>query len=171
MLCGKDFVCRNLFGERFDKNVYRNGYDVDYAQKNLSPMGKNIIKKFIEQNEIKSRLMDLRKEQLYNDFHSKSPKRGSIDYNNVDSFKVDIFHPDKIGEPSYKKINRPIWKYSLHAKGEFQPLLVDRYHLFDKPPKKKYDLARRLGAGETHRPPELPPSGLENALRGNGRML
>ena len=102
MLSGKDFVCRNLFGERLDKNVYRNGYDVDYAQKNLSPVGKNIIKKFIEQNQMKSNLMDIRKEKLYKEFHSKKPKRGSIDYRNVDSFKIDIFHPNKIGGVYYK---------------------------------------------------------------------
>ena len=51
MLNGKDFVCRNLFGERFDKNIYRNGYDIEFAQKNLSSVGKNINKKYIEQNE------------------------------------------------------------------------------------------------------------------------
>ena len=140
MLSGKDFVCRNLFGERFDKNVYRDGYDIDHAQKNLSPIGKDLIKKFIEQNKAKSNLMDLRKEQLYNDFHSKIPKRGSLDYNNVDSFKVNIFYPEKINERYYKKIERPIWKYGLHAKGEFGPLLVDRDHKFDEPPKRKYDL-------------------------------
>ena len=32
MLNGKDFVSRNLFGERFDKNVYRNGYDIREQQ-------------------------------------------------------------------------------------------------------------------------------------------
>ena len=95
MLSGKDFVCRNLFGERFDKNVFRDGYDIDYAQKNLCPVGKDIIKKFIEQNKLKSNLMDIRKEKLYKEFHSKKPKRGSIDYRNVDSFKIDIFHPNK----------------------------------------------------------------------------
>ena len=130
MLSGKDFVCRNLFGERLDKNVYRNGYDVDYAQKNLSPVGKNIIKKFIEQNQMKSNLMDIRKEKLYKEFHSKKPKRGSIDYRNVDSFKIDIFHPDRVGE-YYKRIQRPVWKNGFHPKGEFGPIIVDRYHIFD----------------------------------------
>ena len=140
MLSGKDFVCRNLFGERLDKNVYRNGYDVDYAQKNLSPVGKNIIKKFIEQNQMKSNLMDIRKEKLYKEFHSKKPKRGSIDYRNVDSFKIDIFHPDKVGGVYYKRIERPVWKNGFHPRGYFSPLVADRYHLFDEPVKKKYAL-------------------------------
>lgn len=140
MLSGKDFVCRNLFGERLDKNVYRNGYDVDYAQKNLSPVGKNIIKKFIEQNQMKSNLMDIRKEKLYKEFHSKKPKRGSIDYRNVDSFKIDIFHPDKVGGVYYKRIERPVWKNGFHPRGYFSPLVADRYHLFDEPVKKKYTL-------------------------------
>ena len=140
MLSGKDFVCRNLFGERLDKNVYRNGYDVDYAQKNLSPVGKNIIKKFIEQNQMKSNLMDIRKEKLYKEFHSKKPKRGSIDYRNVDSFKIDIFHPDKVGGVYYKRIERRVWKNGFHPRGYFSPLVADRYHLFDEPVKKKYAL-------------------------------
>ena len=140
MLSGKDFVCRNLFGERLDKNVYRNGYDVDYPQKNLSPVGKNIIKKFIEQNQMKSNLMDIRKEKLYKEFHSKKPKRGSIDYRNVDSFKIDIFHPDKVGGVYYKRIERPVWKNGFHPRGYFSPLVADRYHLFDEPVKKKYAL-------------------------------
>ena len=42
MLNGKDFVSRNLFGERFDKNVYRNGYDIRHATKGLTPSGKDI---------------------------------------------------------------------------------------------------------------------------------
>ena len=92
MLNGKDFVCRNLFGERLDKNAFRNGYDIEYAQKKLSPVGKDIIKKFIEQNKMKAELMEIRKEKLYKEFHSKIPKRGSIYYRNVDSFKIDIFH-------------------------------------------------------------------------------
>ena len=140
MLSGKDFVCRNLFGERFDKNVYRNWYDVKYAQKNLSPAGKNIIKKFIEQNKLKSDLMDIRKENLYKELHSKKPKRLSLDYRNVDSFKIDIFHPNKIGGVYYKKIQRPVFKSRIHSNGEFGPLLVDRYHIFDEPIKRKYNI-------------------------------
>ena len=140
MLSGKDFVCRNLFGEKFDKNVYRNGYDVKYAQKNLSPAGKNIIKKFIEQNKLKSDLMDIRKENLYKELHSKKPKRRSLDYRNVDSFKIDIFHPNKIGGVYYKKIQRPVFKSRIHSNGEFGPLLVDRYHIFDEPIKRKYNI-------------------------------
>ena len=137
MLCGKDFVCRNLFGERLDKNVFREGYDVDYAQKNLSPVGKNIIKKFIDQNKMKYDLIAIRKEKLCKEFHSKKPKRGSIDYRNVDSFKIDIFHPNNVVE-YYKKIERPVWKNGFHPKGEFSPLLVDTYHIFDDPKKKRY---------------------------------
>ena len=140
MLNGKNFVCRNLYGERFDKNVFRNGYDIDYAKQNLSPVGKNIIQKFIEQNKLKSELMDKQKEKLYNEFHSKKPKRGSIDYRNVDSFKIDIFHPNKVGGVYYKRINRPVWKNGFHPKGEFSPFIADRYHLFDEYPKIKYDI-------------------------------
>ena len=33
MLFEKDFVCRNLFGERFDKNIYRNGFELQHAKK------------------------------------------------------------------------------------------------------------------------------------------
>ena len=54
MLTGKDFVSRNLFGERFDKNIYRNGFELQHAKKGLTPTGKNMIEKFILQNKYKS---------------------------------------------------------------------------------------------------------------------
>ena len=69
MLSGKDFVSRNLFGERFDKNVYRNGFDLKHAKKGLTPSGKDLVEKFILQNKFKSDLMKQREEELYKAFH------------------------------------------------------------------------------------------------------
>ena len=128
MLSGKDFVSRNLFGERFDKNVYRNGYDLKYAQKGLTPVGKNIIEKFILQNKFKSNMMKHREEELYKAFHSKLPKRASIDYKRVDSFD---FNKNRGEELKIKK--RAIWKWGYRSKNEFGPLLVDKEYIFDKP--------------------------------------
>ena len=116
MLNGKDFVSRNLFGERFDKNVYRNGYDISHATKGLTPSGKDIIEKFILQNKFKSNLMKQREQQLYKALHSKLPKRASIDYGHIDSFTLKKSKGEEL------KINkRPLWKYGYQNKNEFGP--------------------------------------------------
>ena len=70
MLSGKDFVSRNLFGERFDKNIYRNGFDLHHAKKGLTPTGKNVIEKFILQNHNKAEMMKQREDELFRAFHS-----------------------------------------------------------------------------------------------------
>ena len=133
MLNGKDFVSRNLFGERFDKNIYRNGFDLKYAQKGLTPTGKNIIEKFILQNKFKSNMMKHREEELFKAFHSKLPKRHSIDYRHVNSFNLN-----KNRGEEFKIRKRAIWKWGYRSKDEFGPLLIDKEYIFDKPKNKKY---------------------------------
>ena len=133
MLSGKDFVSRNLFGERFDKNVYRNGYDLKHAKKGLTPKGENIIERFILQNKYKADRMKQRQEELYKAFHSKLPKRASIDYRNIDSFNLN----KNIGE-EFKIKKRPIWKWGYICKDGFGPLLIDKEYIFDKPKNIKY---------------------------------
>ena len=137
MLNGKDFVSRNLFGERFDKNVYRNGYDIRHATKGLTPSGKDIIEKFILQNKFKSNLMKQREQQLYKALHSKLPKRASIDYGHIDSFTLKKSKGEEL------KINkRPLWKYGYQNKNDFGPFLVDKEYIFDLPKKKKLGLSQ-----------------------------
>lgn len=140
MLDGKNFICRNLYGDLIEKNIYKDGYDVANAQKNLTFVGKQIIKTFIEQNKMKSDLIDKRNTQLYQDLHSKKPKSMSIDYRNVDNFKIDIYDQEKPDRKYYKKIKRPNWKLSLHCFEEFSPPLIDKEYIFDKPKKRKYDV-------------------------------
>ena len=135
-----NFICKNLYGENLDKNIYRDGYDVENAQKNLTFVGKQIIKTFIEQNKLKSDLVEQRKEKLYNDLHSKNPKSLSVDYNKVDNFKINIFHPNRADKRYFKKIERPLWKLSLHSIEEFSRPLIDKEYIFDKPKKLKYNL-------------------------------
>ena len=135
MLSGKDFVSRNLFGERFDKNIYRNGFDLLHAKKGLTPSGKDIIEKFILQNKYKSNMMKKREEELYKAFHSKLPKRHSIDYRHIDSFNLN-----KNKGEEFKIKNRPIWKWGYQSKNEFGPLLVDKEYIFDLPKNIKYSL-------------------------------
>ena len=135
MLNGKDFVSRNLYGERFDKNIYRYGYDINHAKKGLTPIGKNIIEKFILQNKYKSNMMKKREEELYKAFHSKLPKRHSIDYRHIDSFNLN-----KNKGEEFKIKNRPIWKWGYQSKNEFGPLLVDKEYIFDLPKNIKYSL-------------------------------
>ena len=135
MLSGKDFVSRNLFGERFDKNVYRNGFDLKHAKKGLTPSGKDLVEKFILQNKFKSDLMKQREEELYKAFHSKIPKRASLDYKHINSFSLN-----KNLDEELKIKKRALWKYGYKNKNEFGPLIVDDEHLFDKPKAKKYVL-------------------------------
>ena len=137
MLNKKDFVSRNLFGERFDKNIYRNGYDINYAKKGLSPTGKNVIEKFISQNMFKSNMMKKREEELYKALHSKLPKRTSIDYNHIDSFNLN-----KNKGEEFKIKKRALWKYGYKCKNEFSPLLIDKEYIFDKPKNLKYGLSQ-----------------------------
>ena len=133
MLNKKDFVSRNLYGDNIDKNVYRYGYDLIHAKKGLTPTGKNVVEKFILQNKFKSNMMKLREEELYKAFHSKLPKRKSIDYRKVDSFNIN-----KNKGEEYKVIKKPIWKYGYKCKNEFGPLLVDKEYIFDSPEPKRY---------------------------------
>ena len=145
MLCKKDFVRRNLFGERFDKNIYRDGYDIEYAQQNLSPYGKELIKKLIEENKQKGILMDKKQEELFHEYHSKIPKRGSIDYFKVDSsnplVNSKIIHGGEgIRYDPLKHSQKPLWKSGLHVMEHFGPPLIDKYYIFDEPAKTKYSL-------------------------------
>ena len=135
MLSGKDFVSRNLFGERFDKNVYRNGFDINYAKRGLSSSGKNLIEKFILQNKFKSDIMKQREEELYKALHSKLPKRASVDYKHIDSFNLNKSKGDEL-----KIRKRALWKYGYYNKNEFGPLLIDKEYIFDKPKSKKYEI-------------------------------
>ena len=135
MLSGKDFVSRNLFGERFDKNIYRNGFDLLHSKKGLTPSGKDLIEKFILQNKYKSELMKRREEELFKAFHSKIPKRASIDYRHIDSFNIN-----KNRGEEFKIRKRAIWKWGYKCKNEFGPFLVDKEYILDKPKEKKYSL-------------------------------
>ena len=112
MLDGKNFVCRNLYGEYIDKNPYGQGYDMEKASKGLSADGKRMITNFINQN-IK-REKDLRKKEklLYEEIiDHKTPKN-----------------------------ERPFWKSGLHVMEHFGPPLIDKCYKFKAPPIPKYDL-------------------------------
>ena len=112
MLDGKNFVCRNLYGEYIDKNPYGKGYDMEKASKGLSADGKRMITNFINQN-IK-REKDLRKKEklLYEEIiDHKTPKN-----------------------------ERPFWKSGLHVMEHFGPPLIDKCYKFKAPPILKYDL-------------------------------
>ena len=112
MLDGKNFVCRNLYGEYIDKNPYGQGYDMEKASKGLSADGKRMITNFINQN-IK-REKDLRKKEklLYEEIiDHKTPKN-----------------------------ERPFWKSGLHVMEHFGPPLIDKCYKFKVLPILKYDL-------------------------------
>ena len=135
MLNKKDFISRNLYGDNLDKNIYREGYDLIQAKKGLTPTGKNVVERFILQNKFKSEKIKKREEELYKVFHSKIPKRRSIDYRNVDSFNLN-----KNKGEEFKGYTKPIWKYGYKNKNEFGDILVDKEYIFDLPPKKRYGI-------------------------------
>ena len=112
MLNGKNFICKNLFGEYIDKNPYGNGYNIVNASKGLSCQGKRIIKTFIKQN--KEREAILKKKQ-------------NLVYEEVIDYKT----------PKNKK---PLWKNGLHAMEHFGPPLIDKCYKFKAPPILKYEI-------------------------------
>jgi len=112
MLDGKNFVCRDLFGEYIDKNPYGHGYDTERASKGLSHDGKRIIKSFINQNIQREKNLRKREERLYDEVH---------DHKTAKSVK-------------------PFWKSGLHVMEHFGPPLIDKIHKFKAPPIIKYDL-------------------------------
>ena len=47
----RGFICRNLYGDNFDNNPYDRDYNnITKMEKDLSPDGKRMIRKFIFQN-------------------------------------------------------------------------------------------------------------------------
>jgi len=112
MLDGKNFVCRNLFGEYIDKNPYGHGYDTEKALKGLSVDGKRMIKKFINQNIKRENLLKKKQLLLYEEvIDHKTPKN-----------------------------EKPFWKSGLHVMKHFGPPLIDKCYKFKMAPIPKYDL-------------------------------
>lgn len=114
MLNGKNFVCRDLFGEYLDKNPYGQGYDRGRALKGLTFDGKRIITSFINQNIEKEKMLMKQEQKVIDDLHDhKTPK-------------------NKI----------PFWKNGLHVMEHFGPPLIDKVYKFKAPPIIKYDLVQ-----------------------------
>ena len=112
MLNGKNFICKNLFGEYIDKNPYGYGYNTVKASKGLSCDGKRIIKIFIKQNKEREELLK---------------KKQNLVYEEVIDYKT----------PKYTK---PFWKRGLHVMEHFGPPLIDKCYKFKAPPILKYEI-------------------------------
>ena len=112
MLNGKNFICRNLFGEYIDKNPYRQGYDIERASRGLSVDGKRMIKKFIDQNIKRENILKKKQQLLYEEvIDHKTPKN-----------------------------RNHFWKSGLHVMEHFGPPLIDKCHKYKAEPIPKYDL-------------------------------
>lgn len=112
MLEGKNFVCRNLYGEYIDKNPYGHGYDLEKASKGLSADGKRMITNFINQNIRRENILRKKEKLLYEEIiDHKTPKN-----------------------------DRSFWKSGLHVMEHFGPPLIDKCYKFKAPPILKYDL-------------------------------
>jgi len=113
MLGGKNFVCRNLYGEYLEKNPYGQGYDMEKAMRGLSPDGKRMITSFIEQNKEREKVYSKKEQLLYEEAH------------NTKKSKKDI---------------KPFWKNGLHVIKYFGPPLIDKCYKFKAPPIPKYEI-------------------------------
>ena len=112
MLNGKNFICKNLFGENIDKNPYGQGYDIEKASKGLSCDGKRIIKTFIKQNMKREDILKNKEKLVYEEvIDHKTPK-------NV----------------------KPFWKSGLHVMEYFGPPLIDKCYKFRAPPIIKHEI-------------------------------
>lgn len=110
MLDGKNFVCRQLYGENLDKNPYCYGYDKARASRGLSQEGKKLIGLFIDQNLNREKALREKEQLVYDDIHAKySPKNA-----------------------------RPLWKSGLSIMEHFGPPLIDKVYKFRAPKIEKH---------------------------------
>ena len=112
MLNGKNFICKNLYGEYIDKNPYGQGYDIEKACRGLSYDGKRMITNFINQNKKKEDILRNKEKLVY----------------------------DEIIDHKTPKNTRPLWKSGLHVMEHFGPPLVDKVYKFKAPPIIKHDV-------------------------------
>ena len=98
----KDFV-RRKYGEYFDNNPFRDGYDINKETQYLSTQGKTIINKFIEQN--------IKKE--------------------IEKRKEEHDRGNKTTRKIRKK--EPIWVKTMHRIEYFGGPLIDYKYEFIKP--------------------------------------
>ena len=108
-LDGKNFVCRKLYGEYFDKNPFRYGYDINQGvYNNFSKEGKWLINTFIEQNKKKEEQLKKEEKEKYDLLHGKNPPRP------------------------------PLWRSGLTTIEYFGGPLIDYRHEFIQPKTPKY---------------------------------
>ena len=105
----KDFICRNLYGENFDKNPYDNEYtNLSKAEKGLSADGKRMIRKFIIQNKKMEEKLKKEEEILKEKFYQNNKSK--------------------------EKRSKSFWKSGLHVMENFGPFLIDKVHKFKVKP-------------------------------------
>lgn len=112
MLEGKNFVCRNLYGDYIDKNPYGQGYDIQKASKGLSADGKRLINIFVNQNIKREDILRQKEKLLYEEI-------------------IDHKTPRNV---------KPFWRSGLHIMEHFGPPLIDKIHKFKAPEIRKYDV-------------------------------
>ena len=104
----KNFICRNLYGENFDKNPYDREYtNLQKAEKGLSHDGKRMIRKFILQNKKMEDKLKKEEEILYEKWLKNSKK---------------------------EKKSKSFWKSGLHVMENFGPPLIEKVHKFKAKP-------------------------------------
>ena len=105
----KGFICRNLYGENFDKNPYDQEYtNLSKAEKGLSEDGKRMIRKFIVQNKKMEERLKNEEQILKKKFLENSRSK--------------------------EKRSKSLWKSGLHVMENFGPFLIDKVHKFSVKP-------------------------------------
>ena len=105
----KNFICKNLYGENFDKNPYDRDYNnLSKAEKGLSPDGKRMIRKFIIQNKKMEDKLKKEEEIQYKKWMDDNKDKG--------------------------KRSKSFWKSGLHVMENFGPFIIDKVHKFKVKP-------------------------------------
>lgn len=109
----RNFICKNLYGDNFDNNPYEKDYNnLTKIEKDLSPDGKRMIRKFIFQNKkMEDKLM--KEEQKL--------QEKWLDHKNRE------------------KRSKSFWKSGLHIIENFGPFLIDKVHKFKVKPIQVYE--------------------------------
>ena len=112
-LIKRNFTCRNLYGEYFDKNPFRDGYDISKEINTLTKQGKSLLNTFIEQN--------IRKDIKMKREEDKRDKRESNTFRKI-------------------RIKKPFWASTLNRIDYFGGPLIDFKYEFIKSKSVKHSI-------------------------------
>jgi hypothetical protein len=111
MLLKKNFICKKLYGDIFDKTIYGKTRTIKKPLIPLSKLGKEIIGNFIDENKRLENLKLKKEEEEYKKIHSK---------------KIVI-----------KNVDKPLWRHCIKFPSQFNKIKIDTVYAFNKEKKDK----------------------------------